>query len=248
MNQPYLFPYLGFYQLVGAVDRFIIYDNLNYIQYGWINRNRFLVVGGEPAYFNAVTEDSSSFKKIRDIKLSPKTNWRRKLLNTFFLNYKRCPFFDETQALIEPIILDQTDSLSRLCAKSIVDVCRHLEIKTEIIENPDYQQLEQSLESDDLPAAFPSITLRNPERKVFRVIAVCQMMGANQFVNAIGGQALYDKEEFRANAIDLRFLRSRDQPYRQTAEIYHPNLSIIDVLMNCGKQGTMERLGNYELV
>src|SRR5688572_28600701 len=160
MNQPYFFPYLGFYQLVYAVDRFIIYDNLNYIQYGWINRNRFLVVDGVPTYFNAVTVESSSYKKIRDIKLSPRTNWRRKLLNTFFLNYKKCAFFDETYALIEPIIQLETDSLCELATKSIVDVSKHLRIGTEIIANPTYEQLESDLQRNDLTEVFPSIKLK----------------------------------------------------------------------------------------
>ena len=248
MNQPYLFPYLGFYQLVAAVDRFIVYDNLNYIQYGWINRNRFLVVGGEPTYFNAVTDDSSPNRKIRDIKLSSRSNWRRKLLNTFFLNYKKCPFFDETYTLIETIIRNETDSLSRMATESIVKVSRHLGIETEIIENPIYEDLETLLESEDLGTAFPSIKLEQPERKVFRVIAVCQLMKATHFRNAIGGQTLYDKDEFRRNGIELEFLKSRDEPYPQTTETYHPGLSIIDVLMNCGRAGTMVRLKNYELI
>ena len=248
MNQPYFFPYLGFYQLVHAVDRFIIYDNLNYIQYGWINRNRFLVVGGAPTYFNAVTVESSSYKKIRDIKLSPRTNWRRKLLNTFFLNYKKCPFFAETYALIEPVIQHETESLCELATKSIVEVCHHLRITTEITENPTYQQLESDLHQNDLSKVFPSIKLKRPERKVYRVVAVCHMMQAGEFVNAIGGQALYDKNDFKANGIELRFLQSADEPYQQTTTTYYPNLSIIDVLMNCGREGTINRLGNYELV
>jgi len=248
MNQPYFFPYLGFYQLVHAVDRFIVYDNLNYIQYGWINRNRFLVVDGVPTYFNAVTVESSSYKKIRDIRLSPRTNWRRKLLNTFFLNYKKSPFFDETFALIEPVIQHQTESLSELVTRSIVDVTRHLRITTEVIANPTYEKLETDLLRNDLTEVFPSIRLKQPERKVYRVLAVCQMMEADEFINAIGGEALYDKSEFQANGINLSFLKSADEPYPQTSNGYFPNLSIIDVLMNCGREGTIKRLDNYELI
>ena len=248
MNQPYFFPYLGFYQLVHAVDRFIVYDNLNYIQYGWINRNRFLVVDGVPTYFNAVTVESSSYKKIRDIKLSPRTNWRRKLLNTFFLNYKKSPFFDETFAVIEPVIQHETESLSELVTISIVNVSKHLRISTEIIANPTYEQLESDLHRNDLTEVFPSIKLKQPERKVYRVVAICQMMQADEFVNAIGGQTLYDKSEFKANGIKLSFLKSADEPYPQTSNGYFPNLSIIDVLMNCGREGTIKRLDNYELV
>lgn len=248
MNQPYFFPYLGFYQLIEAVDRFVIYDNLNYIQYGWINRNRFLVVGGEPAYFNALTEESSPNKRIRDIKLSSKTNWRRKLLNTFFLNYKKCPFFAETYDLIETIVRHETDSLSELATRSITQVCQYLRITTDIVENPIFEELEASLKTGDFSAAFPTIQLARPERKVFRVIAVCHMMKAAEFRNAIGGQALYDKSDFQANGVDLYFLRSRDEPYQQTTSQYYPGLSITDVLMNCGKEGTIKRLSNYDLV
>ena len=248
MNQPYFFPYLGFYQLIHAVDRFIIYDNFNYIKGGWINRNRFLVVSGNPTYFNAVTEDSSPYKRIRDIRLSPKTNWRRKLLNTFFLNYRKCPFFAETYTLLETIIQLETDSLSELATKSISAVCRHLQIRSEIVENPRYEELENALDDENLTQAFPLIKLSVPERKVFRVIAVCHMMKASEYVNPMGGQAFYDKGAFKANGIDLHFLRSRDEPYQQATKEYHPGLSIIDVLMNCGREGTIKRLDNYELV
>lgn len=74
------------------------------------------------------------------------------------------------------------------------------------------------------------------------------MMQADEFVNAIGGQSLYDKSDFKANGISLSFLQSADEPYQQTSTGYFPNLSIIDVLMNCGREGTINRLDNYELV
>jgi hypothetical protein len=248
MNQPYFFPYLGFYQLIAAVDRFVIYDNLNYTQYGWINRNRFLVVGGEPTYFNARTEGSSPNKRIREVKLSSKTNWRRKLLNTFLLNYRKSPFFAETYDLIEGIVRHETESLSELATRSITKVCEHLRITTDIVENPIFDELEISLQTENFSRVFPTIQLPRPERKVFRVIAVCHMMNVTEFVNAIGGQALYDKADFQANGIDLHFLKSRDEPYQQTTRQYYPGLSILDVLMNCGKEGTIKRLSNYDLV
>ena len=248
INQPYFFPYLGFYQLVHAVDQFVIYDSFNYIKSGWINRNRLLVVGRGPAYFTAATEHGSSFKKIRDINLSAQSNWRKKLLETVVMNYKRCPFFEETYNLIEPIIADQTDSLSALATKSIVDVCNYLEIKTRLITNPVYDELESDLQSDSLRETFPDVKLQQPSKSCVRLIAVCQMLGASEFVNAPGGQALYSRDEFKGNGIDLYFLQSRDQPYRQTTPEYYPNLSMIDVLMNCGREGTIERLDNYELI
>ncbi len=195
MNQPYFFPYLGFYQLIHAVDQFVIYDSFNYIKSGWVNRNRLLVVGGGPAYFTVPTEHGSSFKKIRDIKLSAHRDWRRKLLSTLVMNYKRCPFFEETYALIEAIIESETDSLSELSTSSIVDVCKHLEIKTRLIANPVYEMLESGLQRDSLSESFPAVKLQQPSKSCVRLIAICQMLGATEFVNAIGGQTLYYKSD-----------------------------------------------------
>jgi len=248
MNQPYFFPYLGFYQLIDAVDQFVIYDSFNYIKSGWVNRNRLLVVGGSPAYFTVPTEHGSSFKKIRDIKLSTRRDWRRKLLGTLVMNYKRCPFFEEAYALVAAVIGSETDSLSALSTRSIVDVCKHLEIKTRLITNPVYDELESGLQRDSLSETFPAVKLQQPSKGCVRLIAVCQMLGASEFVNAIGGQTLYYKSDFQANGIDLHFLKSRDEPYQQTTRQYYPGLSIVDVLMNCGKEGTIKRLRNYDLV
>jgi len=248
MNQPYFFPYLGFYQLIHAVDQFVIYDSFNYIKSGWVNRNRLLVVGAGPAYFTVPTEHGSSFKRIRDMKLSSHRNWRRKLLSTLVMNYKRCPFFVETYALIEAIIESETDSLSELSTRSIVDVCKHLEIKTSLITNPVYEALESDLQQNSLSETFPAVKLEQPSKSCVRLIAICQMLGASEFVNAIGGQTLYYKSDFQANGIDLHFLRSQDEPYQQTTRQYHAGLSIVDVLMNCGKEGTIKRLSNYDLV
>ena len=123
-----------------------------------------------------------------------------------------------------------------------------MRITTDIVENPIFDELETSLQTEDLSRVFPAIQLPRPERKVFRVIAVCHMMNVTEFVNAIGGQSLYNKADFQANGIDLHFLSYRDAPYRQTSNQYYPGLSIIDVLMNCGKEGTIRRLNDYELV
>jgi hypothetical protein len=248
INQPYFFPYIGFYQLVNAVDKFIIYDNQQYIRHGWINRNRYLVVNGEPTYMIAPVENDGSTKKIKDIKLANLKNWRKKLLNALFLNYKKSLFFQEIYGLLEEIILYDTDSLSKLCSKSIIDISRYLGIQSELIETPNYEALEQSLECENLQEVFPDIKLNAPEKKTFRIIRICQNLKADGYVNAIGGQKLYDKAEFEENGIDLHFLQSIDRSYQQNSATYHPHLSIIDVLMNCGRSGTAELLNSCELI
>ena len=64
--QPYLFPYLGYFQLIAAVDKFVFYDDVNFIKNGWINRNR-LLISGKVNYITIPLSGASSFLKINQV-------------------------------------------------------------------------------------------------------------------------------------------------------------------------------------
>lgn len=248
--QPYFFPYLGFYQGVHAVDKYILYDNLAYIKEGWMNKNRFLVVNGEPTYFIAEVKKKSSFRKISDIELVDNNWWRKKIMKSIFYNYKKSPFFDEIYPIVERVVNAKVGFLTELNSRSIIEVCNYLEIKAEITtDTSKYLQLEDKLANDELEISsrFPSIRLNNPEKKVIRVIEICRAEGAEIFINAIGGRKLYDKEEFERHNIKLFFVQTNQYSYQQSTEKFYSHLSIIDVLMNCGKDGTKKLLNEYTL-
>ncbi len=249
--QPYFFPYLGYYQGIYAADKYILYDNLAFIKDGWMNKNRFLVVNGEPNYFIVEVKKRSSFKKISDIELVDNNSWRKKILNLILYNYKRRPFFDEIYPIVERVINAKVELLTELNSNSIIEVCNYLDIKTEINTNTSkYFQLEKKLSNDeiDISVRFPSIRLNNPDKKIIRVLEICRLEGAEIFINAIGGQKLYDKEEFERNNIKLLFVQTNQYSYEQSTKVFYPQLSIIDVLMNCGKDGTKELLSEYTLI
>jgi hypothetical protein len=249
--QPYFFPYIGYYQAISAVDKYILYDNLAYIKRGWVNKNRLLVVNREPVYIIVPVKDKSCLRKINEIELVDNKNWRKKILNTIFMNYKKTSYFDEIYSIVEHVINSEVRLLTELNIKSIIDISRYLDIKTEITtDTSKYFHLEEKLEDDrlDIAARFPSVKLLNPEKKVIRVIEICRTEGADVFINAIGGQELYDKEEFTLNDIKLFFVQTKGYSYKQSTEIFYPHLSIIDVLMNCGKAGTKELLNKYDLI
>jgi hypothetical protein len=249
--QPYFFSYLGYYQVISAVDKYILYDNLAYIKGGWVNRNRVLVVNGEPVFIIVPVKHRSSFRKISEVELADQKPWRRKMLNSIFLNYKRSQFFQEVYPLVERVIRSEVRLLSELNARSVIEASRYLDIQTEIITDiSSYLDLEEKLANDELALAarFPSVTLQNPEKKVIRVIEICHAEGADTFINTIAGGELYDKEEFARHNIQLFFHQTDAYSYQQTTETFHPHLSIIDVLMNCGKERTKELLKQYVLI
>ena len=249
--QPYFFPYLGYFQAIKAVDKYILYENLDYITEGWMHRNRILVKNQNPIYINANIIGKSSNKKINEIELVQNNVWKKKLLNSINLNYRGSAYFHEIFCLIEQLVKTESKFLLEYNANIIKEVCLFLEIKTSIIsDNKHYLQLETNLNSIDSGdySQFPDLLITKPIKKVARVIEICKIERANNFINAIGGKELYDKNEFKKYNIDLYFVETKTYSYKQFSNKFHHHLSIIDVLMHNGKEGTKKLLENYILI
>lgn len=248
--QPYLFPYLGYFQLINAVDAFVLYDHFDFVKQGWINRNRILAVNQSPFYFNVpMQKNLLPQKRIRDITIKD-NHWQGKLLDSINMNYKRSKYFDKVYSVLEDCITYKTNSLSSLNKMAIKKISSYLNIKTEILSDPEFDQLENMLasESSNFPNLFPEIESTTSSKKMIRVVAMCRALNADTFINPIGGVALYPKKEMKQNGIDIHFLKMKDIRYSQNSSEFHQGLSIIDVLMNCGKNRTTDLLNEYSLV
>lgn len=250
--QPYFFPYIGYFQCIKEVDQYILYNNLNYIKEGWMNRNRIMVKNREPSYITVPLEKGSSNKMIYEVEIYQKENWRKKMLNGIFLNYKKAQFFDEVFPFVSDIINYETNLLYNLNEYCVKQVSNFLEINTIVLNvDKEFTELEKKLNSEDaeLKIIFAHWKMNTYDRKVIRVYEICKAMGAEVFLNAIGGQALYSKEEFKRNNLDLYFVtQNPDICYTQLSDTFYPGLSIIDVMMNCGKDGTKELLKKHTLI
>ena len=208
--QPYFFPYLGYFQLIGALDLFIVHDNVKYTKKGWINRNRILRDGSD-AVITVPLKSASDALDIRDREVA--SDFRRdKLLNTIRECYRRAPCFAQAYPLIDRVVRYAEPNLFDFLYHSIVETCRYLGLATPMPRSSEYG-LDAALRGQD------------------RVIALCKAAGASAYVNPIGGIELYSKEAFRANGLELRFLRSCAFPYPQFGDTFVPSLSIIDVIM-----------------
>jgi hypothetical protein len=225
--QPYLFPYLGYFQLLAAVDRFVVYDDVAYIKGGWINRNRWLV-NGQPAYFTFPVRDASSFRLIAHTQVAPGP-WPRKLLKTFQQVYARAPFFAPAFALLEQVVSASEPSIGHRAVASLRAVADYLGVATRIT---------------DTSAIYGNADLRAAER----VIDICQREGATVYINALGGTDLYDREAFAAVGVDLRFLRPRPVTYPQFGGSFVPHLSILDVIAFNPVEAIRDMLAEYELL
>ncbi len=226
--QPYFFPYIGYWQLIHAADRFVIYDDVNYIKGGWVNRNRVLI-NGEPAYITVPLERPSPYKQICDIALYPSSVWRDKLVKTVEITYRKAPSFYEVFPAIENIIRYETDNLSDYLANQLRTLSSYVGISTEFVVTS---------------RCYENNQLAGQER----ILDICKREKATTYINAQGGQALYDTKIFGNAGIDLRFMVMKLTPYRQRVNGFIPQLSIIDALMEIGPIGIKRHLDAFNLI
>lgn len=251
--QPYFMPYLGYFQAIAAVDKYILYDQLTYILNGWINRNRIRHRNLPPSYIIVPLKQKSSYELIANTLIDNSKPWKTKTLRTLQNAYAKASFFSESMPFFEDIFSKDYETISELNCASIKQICEYLDIPTIIdADASNYFELEEELkkvEAGDY-SSFPYLSETLPEKKVARAIAICKKESADVFINAIGGMELYDKTEFLRYGINLFFIKMNEFRYSQKSNdgSFEPNLSIIDVLMHNGKERTKQLLAEYTLV
>ena len=208
--QPYFMPYIGYFQLMKAVDKYVVYDDVNYIKGGWANRNHILI-NGEKEMFTVTLQKASPNKLFNEIVIGDDF---KKLMKTLQMNYSRAINFDQTMVLMERIISFPNKQLAVFIANSFREILSYLSVETEILMSSEIPK-DNSLRGKD------------------KIIQICEILGADTYYNAVGGKNLYDQEEFREHGITLNFVDSLPQVYSQlhTRE-FVSGLSMIDVLMN----------------
>lgn len=223
--QPYFLPYIGYYQLINAVDVFVYYDDVNFIKQSWINRNRILLNGSE-YLFTLELQGASSFKKILAIEVGKN---RHKLFKTICQAYKKAPNYKILEPLLISIFTSTEQNLSKFIIQTQQYIVSYLGIKTVCL-------LSSELKKDN--------TLKGQDK----IIDICKNLGATTYINSIGGQALYSKEDFNEAGITLKFLKTNPISYQQFKPLFIPQLSIIDILMFNSVAEVKFLLNKYQLV
>lgn len=225
--QPYFFPYIGYWQLINAVDEYVIYDDVNYMKHSWINRN-YILVNGQAQRINLHIKDASQNRLIKDTCLAQTDDDYRRLLNLLKESYRHAKCFDAVYGLIQDILNYATLNLADFLANQIEEVCNYLSINTKIL-------LSSEIEKD--------VTLKAEEK----IIDICKRRNADGYIDAIGGKELYHQSVFGKENISLRFLRSKDICYNQNLPNFVDSLSIIDVMMHNSIDEIGILLNQYEL-
>jgi hypothetical protein len=255
--QPYFLPYIGYFQLIASADVFVPYDHLPFIRRGWANRNRVLHPHRGPTYLTVPTTRTSVGTLSSVVRIDDRRDWRGDMLALITESYRRAACFEELYPFVQDLLGGDEVHLSELSIASLRRIAALLELGTTIVvEDPEFAAIEDRLrERAASPTSSSSSASAEPEpeagthRRHQRVIELCRVFGADAYHNAIGGRAIYDGEVFARHGVALRFVETLAHTYPQGTEPFSPNLSILDVLFNCGIERTRELImGTYRLV
>ncbi len=227
--QPYIFPYIGYFQLIKAVDRFVVYDDVTFIKQGWINRNKILL-NGAAHLFTLPLKNASSFTTIADTLINTDLYkvWRYRFEKTLTLAYSKAPYYKESVELIMSVFNSNYETISELAVGSILETCKFLGVKTEFVLTA---------------TAYHNNDLKAKER----VIDICKREKADTYINAAGGKDMYSKEDFNNAGLELKFLKPHSIVYRQLKPTFVPWLSMIDVLMFNSAEEIRTLFNEYDL-
>lgn len=226
--QPYFLPYVGYFQLINAVDVFVVYDNIEYTKKGWINRNRILA-GDTDEFITIPLQKASDYLTINQRFLADTYEIdKQKILRKLQSTYRKAPYFQETITLTESILNSSHRNLFSFLLFSIQLLTKHLAVQTKIVQSSELD-IDHTLKSEQ------------------KVIAICKHLNASVYINPIGGVSLYHKDIFSQHQLSLKFLQANPIQYAQYQNEFIPWLSILDVLMFNGKEQTKEMLNQYTL-
>lgn len=227
--QPYIFPKLSYWKLINCVDTFVIYDDAQYSKGGWINKNRIFVNNKIKNFSIPIKQDSINkminkrfLAEIWEIK-------KKKLLLLIKGGYQKSCNFKKIYPLIEKILNFDSNNLSEFLTNSIIETNKYLNINTKIIHSS-------------------SLNINKKFKKEKKIIEICRILSANKYINSIGGQKIYKKNEFKKSNIDLFFLDPMEESSKKFLNTTHIDLSILDIIMNIDKEKIQKELDQYRLI
>lgn len=227
--QPYIFPYIGYYQLIDAVDQFIIFDDVNFIKMGWINRNNILLNKNKHLFSIPLSKPSQN-KLICDTKLNFPEKERKAFLRTVSDAYKKAPHFADVYPILEEIIYYKDEDLTSYLHNSLLKTCQYIGVKVnmQISSKIDYNR---SLDAEG------------------KIIDICKNMKTSTYINLPGGRDLYNKDNFIKNNIELEYINSLfdEIKYKQYSNEFIDNLSCIDFMMFNDKDNLSNLIKKYNL-
>ncbi|MFH1406439.1 MAG: WbqC family protein [Candidatus Omnitrophota bacterium] len=211
VHQPQYLAWLGYFDKIDKCDKFVFLDDTQFKKNEWQNRNKIKTKDGWQWLSVPILHDFGQL--IKDVKINNKTNWRHKHLNALVTNYSKAPYFKEYIAFFEDFYSGDWENLSALNIELVKKLCGILGIKKEFVVS---SQLALSSKGTE------------------HLLEICKTLGAKKYLSGAGGREYLDIAAFRKENIELDFQEFRHPAYAQLHGEFIANLSVVDLLFNCG--------------
>ena len=229
--QPYFLPYLGHFNLINAVDKWIVFDEVQFIKHGWIERNRVLNSKNEWSYIKVPLKKYNRDTLIKNIQINSVENWKNKILAQLTSYKKKAPYYKQVIDFLNEAFEYDSNSIVQLNSHLLNKTCDYLGITF------DYQILsEMNLKID--PIEGPGDWALN----------ISKALNADIYINPVDGREIFDKEKFIKHNIKLKFIKPVLSDYVQRIGRFEKGLSIIDVMMFNDKESLKQIINEYEII
>lgn len=212
IHQPNYFPYLGFFHKLSLADTLVVLDDTQF-QFDYTNRNKILKTDGDWTRISIPIKKHQKFFSIKDVEIDNTKNWREENLNLLFDCYENSKFFYLYKNYFEEIFKKEWKYLFDINFDIIKKCLEWLDIKIDLIKESEL-----------------NVNGKNSEK----LLNICKKLNADKYVSGPGGKNYLDENLFSKNNIRLEYQNFHNNLYNQNSEIFVPNLSIVDLLVNLG--------------
>lgn len=213
--QPCFIPWLGYFEQIEIGDVFVYLDDVQYTKKDWRNRNKLKTAYGIKN-IHVPVQKTNRDTLIKDVLISYNEPWQKNIENKLTEWYKKSPYFNEVMELITPLIHTRYEKLVELNYHLNLAIMNYMGIHT--------------------PIRFSSEVPKNTDDKNLRIIEICQYFNADVLYDGKSAQNFIDTETFRQQGIEIIFQDYQHTPYQQLHDDFVPYMSVIDLIMNEGKQ------------
>lgn len=222
--QPYFFPYIGYWCLIQAVDTFVLYDDVQYIKSGYINRNTILSQGNRQR-ITLTIQQASSNKRINDLYVGENNS---KIVKTIQQSYAKAPYFAQFFPVIQEIFACKSTNLADFLYSSIKNLMSYMNMDQPLLRSSEMS----------IPTGLD---------RVERLLYLCKATQSGIYINNESGRKLYAQEQFQKEHITLQFIHPIISEYAQLSKNFESHLSIIDLLMNLSVDELKHHLNDHRI-
>ena len=231
--QPYFMPYLGYISLIKNTDEFILFDTVQFIRHGWIERNRILKPNGGWQYFQVpIIKQNGRETVIKDVRINNSENWKSKIIAQLQHYKRKAPYYNIVVELLNDVFRSDFDDIVTLNRVSLERICKYLGVERRISV---FSEMNIEIEPVNAPDEW--------------ALNICKAInGTDEYWNPVGGLSFFDKNKYQVAGIKIFFQEMILTPYRQLGNEFEPGLSIVDVMMFNSPETINGMLDNYKLL